>query len=236
MARTHGKKYREVAKLVDRTREFQPGEAVKLVKETSPTKFDATVEAHLRLGIDPRQGDQQLRSTVTLPHGTGRSVRVVVFAQGENAREALEAGADRVGAEDLAADIQRGWLEFDVAVAAPDVMRFVTPLGRILGPRGLMPNARTGTVTQDLGRAVREIKGGRVEFRTERNVGQIHVPIGKVSFDEQRLLENLRALLAAVVAARPAGAKGQYVRRVTLSSTMGPGVRLDVPAVTALAT
>ena len=233
MARKRGKKYREVAKLVDRTRTYAPDEAIKLAKETSPTKFDATVETHMRLGIDPRHADQQVRGTVVLPAGTGGSVRVVVFAQGDRAREATEAGADRVGGDDLAADIQNGWLEFDVAVATPDMAPVFGRLGRILGPRGLMPNARTGTVTTDLARAIREIKAGRVEFRADRS-GLLHVPIGKVSFGEDRLMENLRALVAAVVGARPSGARGQYVRSVTIASTMGPGIHLDLPATTAL--
>jgi large subunit ribosomal protein L1 len=229
----HGKKYLEAAKLVDRTKDYQPDEAIRLVKQTSPTKFDATVESHVRLGIDPRHADQQVRGTVVLPAGTGRSVRVVVFAQGDRAREAQDAGADRVGADDLAQDIQNGWLEFDVAVATPDMAPVFGRLGRILGPRGLMPNARTGTVTNDLGRAIREIKAGRVEFRADRS-GLLHVPIGKVSFDEDRLMENFRSLISAVIAARPSGAKGQYVRSVTLTSTMGPGISLDLPATTAL--
>jgi large subunit ribosomal protein L1 len=228
-----GKKYLEAAKLVDRTKDYQPDEAIQLVKQTSPTKFDATVETHVRLGIDPRHADQQVRGTVVLPAGTGRSVRVVVFAQGDRAREAQEAGADRVGADDLAQDIQNGWLEFDVAVATPDMAPVFGRLGRILGPRGLMPNARTGTVTNDLGRAIREIKAGRVEFRADRS-GLLHVPIGKVSFDEDRLMENFRSLISAIIAARPSGAKGQYVRSVTLTSTMGPGIPLDLPATTAL--
>jgi large subunit ribosomal protein L1 len=234
MAKKHGKKYREVAKLVDRTRDYPPEEAIQLVKQTSPTKFDATVETHVRLGIDPRHADQQVRGTVVLPAGTGRQVRVVVFAQGDKAREATTAGADRVGAEDLAADIQNGWLEFDVAVATPDMAPIIGRLGRILGPRGLMPNARTGTVTLDIARAVREIKGGRVEFRADRS-GLLHVPIGKVSFSEDQIATNFKALISAVIAARPSGAKGQYVRSVTLTSTMGPGIPLDVPATTALA-
>lgn len=233
MATKHGKKYLEAAKLVDRSKDYQPDEAIQLVKQTSPTKFDATVETHVRLGIDPRHADQQVRGTVVLPAGTGRSVRVVVFAQGDRAREAQDAGADRVGADDLAQDIQNGWLEFDVAVATPDMAPVFGRLGRILGPRGLMPNARTGTVTNDLGRAIREIKAGRVEFRADRS-GLLHVPIGKVSFDEDRLMENFRSLISAVIAARPSGAKGQYVRSVTLTSTMGPGISLDLPATTAL--
>jgi len=233
VATKHGKKYLEAAKLVDRSKDYQPDEAIQLVKQTSPTKFDATVETHVRLGIDPRHADQQVRGTVVLPAGTGRSVRVVVFAQGDRAREAQDAGADRVGADDLAQDIQNGWLEFDVAVATPDMAPVFGRLGRILGPRGLMPNARTGTVTNDLGRAIREIKAGRVEFRADRS-GLLHVPIGKVSFDEDRLMENFRSLISAVIAARPSGAKGQYVRSVTLTSTMGPGISLDLPATTAL--
>jgi large subunit ribosomal protein L1 len=231
----HGKKYREVAKLVDPARAYQPAEAIALAKQTAFTKFDATVEAHMRLGVDPRHADQQVRSTVVLPAGTGKQVRVVVFAQGDKAREALAAGADRVGGEDLARDIEGGWLDFDVAVATPDMMGIVSRLGRILGPRGLMPNARAGTVTFDLARVLRDIKAGRVEFRTERNVGLIHVPIGKVSFSDEQLLENLRALVSAVLAARPSGAKGTYVRAIHLSNTMGPGIKLDVGSTLALA-
>lgn len=234
MAKKHGKKYLATAKLVDRTRAYQPDEAVKLVKETSPTTFDATVETHVRLGIDPRHADQQVRGTVALPAGTGRQVRVVAFAQGDQARAAEAAGADRVGAEELVAEIQGGWLDFDAAVAAPDMVPLISrTLGRVLGPRGLMPNARTGTVTPDLGRTIREIKGGRVEFRADR-AGLLHVPIGKVSFNEAQLMENLKALMSAVVAARPTGAKGQYVHTVTLTSTMGPGIPLDLATATAL--
>lgn len=235
MAAKHGKKYRELAKLVDRRKMYQPSEGVGLVKQTSPTKFDATVETHIRLGIDPRHADQQVRGTVILPAGTGKDVRVVVFAQGDKAREATTAGADRVGADDLARDIEGGWLDFDVAVATPDMMGTVGRLGRILGPRGLMPNARTGSVTFDLARVLREIKSGRVEFRADRQ-GLLHVPIGKVSFGEQQLMDNLKALVSAVVTARPAGAKGQYMRTVTLASTMGPGIHLDLTATTGLAT
>lgn len=235
MAEKHGKKYREVAKLVDTSRTYQPAEAISLVKQSSYTKFDGTVEAHLRLGVDPRHADQQVRGTVVLPAGTGKSVRVVVFAQGDKAREAQAAGADRVGADDLARDIEGGWLEFDVAVATPDMMGIVGRLGRVLGPRGLMPNARAGTVTFDLTRTLRDIKAGRVEFRTERTVGLIHVPMGKISFSEEQLMDNLRALVSAVVGAKPSGAKGTYVRAMHLTSTMGPGVRLDLPATMALA-
>ena len=235
MAEKHGKKYREVAKLVDTSRTYQPTEAISLVKQASYTKFDGTVEAHLRLGVDPRHADQQVRGTVVLPAGTGKSVRVVVFAQGDKAREAQAAGADRVGADDLARDIEGGWLDFDVAVATPDMMGIVGRLGRVLGPRGLMPNARAGTVTFDLTRTLRDIKAGRVEFRTERTVGLIHVPMGKVSFSEDQLMDNLRALVTAIVNAKPSGAKGTYVRAMHLTSTMGPGVRLDLPATLALA-
>lgn len=231
MARTHGKKYSEVAKKVDRSRAYSPEEAVALVKETAYTKFDSTVETHMRLGIDPRHADQQVRGTVTLPAGTGKTVRVVAFAQGDAARQAREAGADRVGAEDLATDVQNGWLDFDVAVATPDMMRVIGGLGRVLGPRGLMPNARTGTVTPNIAQAIREIKGGRVEFRADRS-GLLHVPIGKVSFGPEQIMDNFRALVAAVVAARPSGAKGTYVRTVTLTSTMGPGVKVDVAGAT----
>ena len=228
----HGKKYREVAKLVDQTHRYLPQEAVTLVKQTSFTKFDATVETHLRLGVDVRHADQQVRGTVVLPAGTGQQIRVIVFAQGDAARAALDAGVDRVGADDLAADIQNGWLDFDVALAMQDMMGIVGRLGRILGPRGLMPNARAGTVARDgpdLIRLMREIKAGRVEFRADRS-GLIHAPIGKISFSENQLMDNLRALVSAIIAAKPSGAKGQYVRSVTVTSTMGPGIRLDLAA------
>jgi large subunit ribosomal protein L1 len=234
MARKHGKKYIEAAAKVDRNQSYAPDAAVDLVKATSFTKFDATVETHMRLGIDPRHADQQVRGTVTLPAGTGKTVRVVAFAQGDAARQARDAGADRVGAEDLAQDVQNGWLDFDVAVATPDMMRVIGGLGRVLGPRGLMPNARTGTVTPNIAQAIREIKGGRVEFRADRS-GLVHVPIGKVSFTAEQIMDNFRALIAAVLAARPTGAKGTYVRTVTLTSTMGPGVKLDVATTTGFA-
>jgi large subunit ribosomal protein L1 len=235
MAQKHGKKYREAAKLVDPNQAYQPDEAISLVKKTSYTKFDATVEAHLRLGVDPRHADQMVRGTVVLPAGTGKTVRVVVFAQGDKAREAQAAGAERVGADDLAKDIEGGWFDFDVAVATPDMMGVVGRLGRVLGPRGLMPNARAGTVTFDLTRTLRDIKSGRVEFRTERTLGLIHVPLGKVSFSDEQLMENLRALVSAIVGAKPSGAKGTYVRAMHITSTMGPGVELDLPATLALA-
>jgi len=230
----HGKRYQEAATLVDRTRVYPPQEAVALVRQTSSVKFDASVEAHLRLGVDPRHADQMVRGTVVLPHGTGKVVRVAVFAQGEKAQEALRAGADEVGAEDLVKKIEAGWLEFDVAIATPDTMGQVGRLGRILGRRGLMPNPKAGTVTFDIERAVREVKGGRVEFKVDKGA-IIHVPFGKVSFDEAQLAENLAALVDAVNRARPSGAKGQYLRTLSIASTMGPGLRVDIPAVLASA-
>ncbi|MEI7745255.1 MAG: 50S ribosomal protein L1 [Chloroflexota bacterium] len=231
---THGKKYREAAKLVDRERVYTPEEAVALLRETSTVKFDATTEAHLRLGVDPRHADQMVRGTVVLPNGTGKVVRVLVFAQGEKAQEALRAGADEVGAEDVVKKIEAGWLEFDVAIATPDTMGQVGRLGRILGRRGLMPNPKAGTVTFDIERAVKEVKAGRVEFKVDKGA-IIHVPVGKVSFDEKQLEENLAALVDAVNRAKPSGAKGQYLRTLSIASTMGPGVRVDIPAVLAAA-
>lgn len=230
-----GKKYEQVAKLVDGSKLYPLEEAVGLVKQVSFSTFDGTVEAHIRLGIDPRQADQQVRSTVTLPAGTGRSVRVLAFAQGEKVAEAEEAGADYVGGAEYAKQIQDGWLDFDAVIATPDMMGQVGRLGRILGPRGLMPSPRTGTVTFDLGPAIREIKAGRVEFRADRT-GLLHVPVGKVSFSEDDLLTNLTALMANVNAARPSGSKGQFVRSITLAPTMGPGVQVDVGAAIELAT
>jgi large subunit ribosomal protein L1 len=230
----HGKRYQELAKLVDRTRSYQPAEAVALAKQTSTLKFDPSVEAHLRLGVDPRHADQMVRGTVVLPHGTGKVVRVAVFAQGEKAQEALRAGADEVGAEDLVKKIEAGWLEFDVAIATPDTMGQVGRLGRILGRRGLMPNPKAGTVTFDIERAVKEVKGGRVEFKVDKGA-IIHVPVGKASFEEQQLVENLAALVDAVNRAKPSGAKGQYLRTLTVATTMGPGIRVDIPGVLAAA-
>ena len=230
----HGKRYQDAAKLVDHTKTYAPDEAVSLVRQTSSVKFDASVEAHLRLGVDPRHADQMVRGTVVLPHGTGKVVRVAVFAQGEKAQEALRAGADEVGAEDLVKKIEAGWLEFDVAIATPDVMGQVGRLGRILGRRGLMPNPKAGTVTFDIERAIKEVKGGRVEFKVDKGA-IIHVPFGKVSFDEAQLAENLAVLVDAVNRAKPAGAKGQYLRTLSIASTMGPGVRVDIPAVLASA-
>jgi large subunit ribosomal protein L1 len=229
----HGKKYRAAAAQVDKSRLYSPQEAVDLLKKISYSAFDGTVEVHMRLGVDPRHADQMVRGTAVLPHGTGRTVRVLVFAQGDKAREAEEAGADYVGAQDLIQRIEGGWLDFDVAVATPDMMGQVGRLGRILGPRGLMPNPRSGTVTFDVGRTVRDVKAGRVEFRVDRTA-LVHVPIGKVSFDDQRLLENLSTLMDAVVAAKPSGAKGTYIRSVHLAATMSPGIRLDPSAAQSL--
>ena len=225
----HGKKYRDAAKLVDRSRAYAPREAVELARETSTVRFDATVEVHLRLGVDPRHADQMVRGTVVLPHGTGKVIRVAVFAQGEKAAEALRAGADEVGAEDLVKKIEAGWLEFDVALAAPDVMGMVGRLGKILGRRGLMPNPKSGTITFDLERAIREVKAGRVEFKVDKG-GIVHVPFGKASFEVDQLVENLASLVDAVNRARPSGAKGQYLRGLTIAATMGPGIRVAIPA------
>ncbi len=224
----HGKKYLEAAKKFDRTKLYSPDEAVALVKETSYTNFNATVEAHLRLGVDPRKADQQVRGTVSLPRGTGKNVRVLVIAAGEGQKFAEEAGADFVGLDDLVEKIQGGWFDFDVAVATPQTMSKVGRLGRLLGPRGLMPSPKAGTVVQpeDLGRVVRELKGGRVEFRLDRTAN-VHVSIGKVEFNVEALQENFTALMEAVMSARPAAAKGQYLRSVTLAATMGPGIKVD---------
>jgi large subunit ribosomal protein L1 len=230
----HGKRYQEAAKLVQREQTYAPGDALRLLKETSTVKFDATAEAHIRLGIDPRHADQMVRGTVILPHGTGAVVRAVVFAQGEKAQEALRAGADEVGGEDLVKRVEAGWLEFDVALATPDMMGMVGRLGRILGRRGLMPNPKAGTITFDLERAVREVKGGRIEFKVDKGA-IIHVPFGKVSFEEAQLTGNLAALVDAVSRARPSAAKGQYFRSLTVASTMGPGIRVDVPQTLAIA-
>ena len=230
----HGKRYQDVTKLVDRTQVYPLGEAVALARETSGVKFDATVEAHLRLGVDPRHADQMVRGTVVLPHGTGKVVRVAVFAQGEKAQDALRAGADEVGAEDLVKKIEAGWLEFDVAIATPDTMGQVGRLGRILGRRGLMPNPKAGTVTFDIDRAVREVKGGRVEFKVDKGA-IVHVPVGKASFEADQLAANLAALVDAINRAKPAGAKGQYLRTLSIASTMGPGIKVDLPATLAAA-
>ena len=230
----HGKKYVEAAKLVDRAVVYQPLEAAELVKQTTTVAFDASVEVHLRLGVDPRHADQMVRGTVVLPHGTGKVVRVVVFATGEKAQEALRAGADEAGGDDLVKKIEAGWLEFDVALATPDAMGLVGKLGKILGRRGLMPNPKAGTITFDIERAVKEVKAGRVEFRTDK-AGIVHVAVGKSSFEPTAIVENLAALVDAINRAKPSGAKGQYLKSLTIASTMGPGIRVDVPGVLAAA-
>lgn len=224
-----GKKYLESAKLVDRASAYSPEKAVALAKETSYANFDATVEAHLRLGVDPRQADQQVRNIVLLPHGTGKKVRILVFAEGEAEKIAKEAGADYVGSDDLIKQIQEGWLDFEVAVAVPQVMGKVGRLGKILGPRGLMPSPKAGTIApaEDLSRLINEMRSGRVEFRLDKTAN-LHVPIGKVSFSKENLLDNLAALMEAVLKSKPAGAKGQYIKKITLTTTMGPGIKVDV--------
>ncbi|MFQ5879203.1 MAG: 50S ribosomal protein L1 [Dehalococcoidia bacterium] len=232
-----GKKSLESTKLVDRERNYSPQEALQLAKQVARARFDETVELHLRTGLDPRHADQQLRGTVVLPHGLGRTVRVLVFAEGEAVRLAEEAGADHAGSDDLIRRIEEGWLEFDVALAQRDVMGKVSRLGRILGPRGLMPNPRSGTVLDapDLPRAIRDARQGRVEFRVDRTA-LVHVPIGKVSFEEGKLLENMATVVETIVRSRPSGAKGQYIRSATLATTMGPGIRLDLQPTLALRT
>ncbi len=230
----HGRKYLEAAKLVEHGRIYPPDEAARLAKETTTVKFDATIEAHIRLGVDPRHADQMVRGTVVLPSGTGKVVRVAVFAQGEKAQEALRAGADEVGSEDLVKKIEAGWLEFDVALATPDLMGQVGRLGKILGRRGLMPNPKAGTITFDLDRAIREVKGGRVEYKVDKTA-IVHVPVGKASFEAEALVANLAALVDAVNRAKPAGAKGTYLRTLTIASTMGPGIRVDIPGILAAA-
>jgi large subunit ribosomal protein L1 len=230
----HGKKYNEAAKLVEPQRRYEIADAADLLPKLSISKFDGTVEAHLRLGVDPRHADQLVRGTVVLPHGTGRTSRVIVFAQGEKAQEALRAGADDVGGDDLVKKIDDGWFEFDVAIATPDMMGTVGKLGRKLGPRGLMPNPKSGTVTFDIERAVSEIKSGRIEFKVDR-AGIVHAPVGKASFTPDQLAANVATLVDAVQRAKPTGAKGTYMRSLTLAPTMGPGVRVDIPSALALA-
>src|SRR4051794_32263060 len=222
----HGKRYRELRSKIDRERLYTPVEAIKLLKDANGVKFDETVEAHFRLGLNVRHADQQLRGTMMLPHGTGKEQRVAVFADGEKAREAEEAGADVVGAADLATRIEGGFDDFDVAIATPDMMGTVGRLGRILGPRGKMPNPKTGTVTFEVGKAVSDAKAGKLEDRTDRGAN-VHLPIGKKSFEERQLLENYAAVVEEIVRAKPAAAKGRYVRSITLASTMGPGVKVD---------
>jgi large subunit ribosomal protein L1 len=228
-----GKRQVEIRAKVDPTTLHEPVVGLGVVKELATAKFDETIECHIRTGVDPRHADQMIRGSVILPAGTGKKVRVLAFAQGEQAREATEAGADFVGAEDLVQRIQGGWMEFDVAVATPDVMSVVQRLGRVLGPRGLLPNPRTGTVAMEIGKLIRDVRAGRVEFRVDRTA-VIHAPIGKASFEVNALRENLTALLDAVVRAKPQAAKGQYIRSITLASTMGPGVKLDIQPTLAL--
>jgi large subunit ribosomal protein L1 len=222
----HGKRYRAARDATDREQAYTPLAAVRLLKDWPPAKFDETVEVHFRLGLNVRHADEQLRGTIMLPHGTGRDVRVAVFAEGEKAREAEDAGADVVGSGDLATKIEEGFLDFDVAIATPDQMSVVGKLGRVLGPRGLMPNPKTGTVTMDVGKAVSDAKAGKLEYRTDRGAN-VHVPIGKRSFDERALLENYAAIVEEIVRAKPSASKGRYIRQITLTTTMGPGVHVD---------
>ncbi len=232
-----GKNYKEAIEKVDRLKVYSPEEAVELAKETSYTRFDATVEVHMRMGVDPRHADQQVRGMVLLPNGTGKQRRILVFAEGEAHKIAEEAGADYVGTDDLVKKIQEGWLDFDVTVAIPQVMGKVGRLGKILGPRGLMPSPKTGTIVpaEDLPRLIKELRLGRVEFRIDKT-SNLHVPIGKASFSREKLLENFAALMEAVLKARPSGAKGQYIRKVYLTTTMGPGIKVDVMQAQALKT
>ena len=226
MAKT-GKKYQEAAKLIDAAKLYSPKEAVELVKKTSVTKFNSSVEVAVRLGVNPKYADQQVRGALVLPHGTGKSKTVLVFAKGAKIQEAEAAGADYVGSEELVAKIQGGWTDFDVAVATPDMMGLVGRLGKILGPKGLMPNPKVGTVTMDVTRAVNEIKAGKIEYRTDK-AGNVQTSIGKVSFNDDQLLENYITLIETLIKVKPSGAKGQYIKSVTLSTTMGPGVSVDV--------
>ncbi|HWP98250.1 MAG TPA: 50S ribosomal protein L1 [Syntrophomonadaceae bacterium] len=220
------KNYQEAVKQIDRSKLYDPSEALQLVKELSKTKFDETVEVHVKLGVDPRHADQQVRGTVSLPHGTGKTRKVLVFAKGEKIKEAETAGADYAGGEELAEKIQGGWFDFDVAVATPDMMAVVGKLGKILGPRGLMPNPKAGTVTFDVERTIKELKAGRIEFRVDKT-SIVHAPIGRVSFELDKLQENLNAFADALIKAKPAAAKGQYMRSVNICSTMGPGVKIN---------
>ncbi|MDD4776365.1 MAG: 50S ribosomal protein L1 [Syntrophomonas sp.] len=221
-----GKAYKEAIAKIDRNKLHEPVEAIQLVKEIASAKFDETIEAHVKLGVDPRHADQQVRGTVSLPHGTGRTLKVLVFAKGEKLKEAEQAGGDYVGGEDLAERIQGGWFDFDVAVATPDMMSVVGKLGKILGPRGLMPNPKAGTVTFDIERTIKELKAGRIEFRVDKT-SIVHVPIGRVSFEPEQLQDNLNAFAEALIKAKPAAAKGQYMRSVNICSTMGPGIKIN---------
>lgn len=234
MAR-HGRKYLEAAKLVEPEKQYSPGEALELVKKTAYTKFDGTVEVHMQMGLDPRQADQQVRGVVLLPSGSGKQVRILVFAEGDGARLASEAGADHVGSDDLVQKIQGGWFEFDVAIATPQLMGKVGRLGKLLGTRGLMPSPKSGTIVppEDLPRVIKEARLGRVEFRLDKTAN-IHVPIGKVSFTAEQLAENFAALMDALMRARPTGAKGIYIKKISLAATMSPGLRVDVNQATSL--
>jgi large subunit ribosomal protein L1 len=229
MATHRGKKYVDAAKLLEAGKLYQPAEAVDLLKKMNYVKFDPTVEIHMKLGVDPRHADQMVRGVVTLPAGTGKEVKVLVFAQGEKAKEAEDAGADFVGLDDVMKQIDEGWLGFDVAIATPDVMTKVSRLGRRLGPRGLMPNPKTGTITFDIAKTIREVKAGRVEFRVDKT-SLLHIPVGKLSFSEEKLSQNLAAAIDAVVRARPSGAKGTYIKSIAVCSTMSPGIHLDIPS------
>jgi len=219
-----GKKYEEARKQYDRDQKYDPAEALRLVQEMSKRSFDETVELAVRLGVNPKHADQQVRGSLVLPHGTGKTQRVAVFAKGDKIKEAEAAGADFAGGDELVAKVQEGWLDFDVAVATPDMMGSVGKLGKVLGPRGLMPNPKSGTVTFEIEKAISDIKAGKVEYRTEK-AGNVHVPLGKVSFTHEQLVENFNAIVEALIKARPTAAKGQYIKSVTVSSTMGPGVR-----------
>jgi large subunit ribosomal protein L1 len=230
----HGRKYVEAAKLIEAERRYPISEAAELLPRLSISSFDGTIEAHLRLGVDPRHADQLVRGTVVLPHGTGKATRVVVFAQGEKAQEALRAGADEVGGDDLAKKIDDGWFDFDVAIATPDMMGTVGRLGKKLGPRGLMPNPKSGTVTFDIERSVGEVKSGRIEFKVDR-AGIVHAPVGRASMTAEQLAANVATLVDAINRAKPSGAKGTYMRTLTLAPTMGPGVRVDIPSALAAA-
>ncbi|MEV6966344.1 50S ribosomal protein L1 [Hamadaea sp. NPDC051192] len=222
----HSKAYKQAAEKIDRAKLYAPADAIKLAKDTSPTKFDATVEVAMRLGVDPRKADQMVRGTVNLPHGTGKTARVIVFAAGEKAAEAEAAGADVVGTDELVARIQEGWLEFDAAIATPDQMAKIGRIARILGPRGLMPNPKTGTVTMDVTKAVNEIKGGKITFRVDKH-SNLHLIIGKASFSAEQLIDNYAAVVDEVQRAKPSAAKGKYVKKITVTTTMGPGVPVD---------
>jgi large subunit ribosomal protein L1 len=221
-----GKKYKAAAALVDPNKRYSLEEAIALAKKTARTKFDETVDMAVNLGVDPKQADQMVRGTVVLPHGTGKKVKILVFAKGEKEKEARDAGADYVGAEDLAEKIQGGWTDFDTVVATPDIMGLVGRLGKVLGPRGLMPNPKTGTVTFDVAKAIKDIRAGKVEYRVEK-AGIVHVPVGKASFDENKLVDNARAVLESILKAKPASSKGKYLKAAAVSTTMGPGIKMD---------